>query len=107
MRLRTTVSGWEVTLVTPVTASQLTMVTSSPRWTGTMTELPSVAPVLQHMAGAGGSTGDISSERDKEDDHLLSSAASRPTLMGNISQWTQTTVTTEELSGSCGWETTR
>ena len=57
-RRRTIVSGWEVTPATPVTVCQLTTVTSSPRLTGTMTELPSAVPVLRLMEGAGGSTGE-------------------------------------------------
>ena len=56
-RTRTTVSGWEVTPVTPATVSLPTTATSSPPWTGTTTWHPSVAPVPRHMAGAGGSTG--------------------------------------------------
>ena len=56
-RMRTTVSGWEVTRVTPVTACPPTTGTSSPQWTGTMTGLPSVVPVLQLTVEDGGSTG--------------------------------------------------
>ena len=56
-RSLTTVSGWGVTPVTRVTVCLPTTVPSSPRWTGTMTELPGVVPVLRLTGAAGGSTG--------------------------------------------------
>ena len=51
-------SGWEVTLVTPVIVSLPTMDTNSPQLTGTTTWLLSAAPVLQPTEGGGGSTGE-------------------------------------------------
>ena len=79
VRTRTIVSGWEDTPVTPATASLLTTATRSLQWTGTMTGLPSVVPVLQPTVEAGGSTGDTLRHRKERENHLLSSAASRRT----------------------------
>ena len=58
-RIRITGSGLSATLVTPVTACQLTMGSHSPQWIGTTTRLPSAAPAPRPTEGAGGSTGQM------------------------------------------------
>ena len=79
------------------------MVTSSPRWTGTMTELPSVAPVLQLTAGAGGSTGEVVLlYRRNSQKLLLFSAALKPISMVSTFPTPLTMATTEGSYGSCG-----
>ena len=108
MRLRTTVSGWEVTLVTPVIVSLPTMVTNSPHLTGTTTSLLSAVPVPQPMEGGGGSTGEHStiflSVEKYENTSLL--VVLRQISMANTSKTRQKMATTEESYGSCGLVTT-
>ena len=105
-RSLTTVSGWEVTPVTLATASLLTTATSSLQWTGTMTGLLSVVPVLQLTVGAGGSTGDTFRLIDFFYHRMLFSVALKPILTGSTSLTRQTMATTEGSYGSSGWATT-